>query len=424
MELEWWLKYQAASSSAAATFNVPFVCSLSSGVDCKLLADAWATVIHNHKILSSRFVQDCQGRPARKFSSVSPKARIVGELDVGKAISEPFALSTDDLVRVFISPSKLVVVISHILCDLTALRILVNEVSIAYNSHLEALPSPGKMTYMQVSSWYRQPSSSDLNFWSNYLDGWPQGATDVTSIDYSGSSQVFHIPSDLFHKISTFTTDHSATLYQTLLLTIAVTLQSLTGTSDIVLGTPSMNRTDLSEMSTVGLFLQPLPFRLNFSDTCLKDGVDIDMDVSALMELAKSSLRGALSHTVLWQHLLSHLGLEYQRDGGAHPIFDTVVTLHDHRESPPVSLDIAGAGPSEFVHTTGAKFKLLFEFTVNNADEVLLRVEYNTQKLELETVMGAYAGLTRAFEAIHEGSSLRGIQAAILRPFDGLRYGT
>lgn len=55
VEEEWWLKCQAASSSAAATFNVPFVCSLSEDVNSSLLASAWSTVISRHKSLSLIF---------------------------------------------------------------------------------------------------------------------------------------------------------------------------------------------------------------------------------------------------------------------------------------------------------------------------------------------------------------------------------
>lgn len=425
VEEEWWLKYQVACSSAAATFNVPFACSLSVHVDYSLLASIWSAVISRHKILSSRFAQDCKGRPYRELSPTPPKAHVVADIDVGKTIAEPFNLSTDDLVRVRITPSKLVVVISHILCDLTALRALVNEVSIAYKDSVppSSHPWPKCLAYMKLSSWFEQPCPSDLSFWSEYLKDLPQYTKTATPTDFSGSSEVFRIAPALLQDILNFHSRHSATLYQTILLATAICLQSLTGTYDIALGTPFMNRTQASEMNIVGLFLQALPFRLNLSDVKTDAGVRNDVSIASLMDHTKSSFREMLSHAIPWQQLLAHLGLDFQRHGLMHPIFDTVVTLNDHRESPPISLDIDGAGPSQYLYTTGAKFKLLFEYTIFSDCELQLRIEYSTQKLELKTIMAVYAGLLACFKGMCRGSPLLVIRDSISGASDGLEYG-
>lgn len=129
-EYEWWLKYQAASPAAAASFSVVWSCSLSDEVDTAQLARGWSDVITRREILSSQFVSDASGCPCRILSPTPPQARIVmdDELDVAREANRAFRPAADDLVRVRVAPSRLLVVISHILCDLTTLRNLLKEV--------------------------------------------------------------------------------------------------------------------------------------------------------------------------------------------------------------------------------------------------------------------------------------------------------
>jgi len=415
-EYEWWLKYQVASPVAAACFNVVFSCSLAERISCRRLADAWSSVIARHRVLSSRFLTDCSGVPFRSISPSPPKAQVLDAIDLVKVAGSSFNLAAEDLIRVQVSPSRMLVVISHLLCDLTALRVLLNEVSAEY-SRMVGLPSPDPpkcLAYTETTSWFDKPSQEDLKFWSHYLKGSPAPVADPVPTDYSGVSQTISFPPSLFRKMTEFGGRNSITIYQTLLLGSAITLQVLSKASDIVLGTPYINRPNELEANTIGLFLQPMPFRMNLSDTPLNPQISNDVGVSCLVERTKSSFRGMLGHIIQWQKLLAHIGLDFRHGTDPYPLFDTVVSLHDYRTIQPISLNIDGAGPAEFPCTKGAKFKIMFEYTVTQEGDVSLRLEYRRPRLSHEAVATVYRGLLACFKALSEGSSTMALRDAIL----------
>lgn len=199
-----------------------------------------------------------------------------------------------------------------------------------------------------------------------------------------------------------------------------VTLQALTQTSDIVLGTPFINRPGELESNSVGLFLHPLPFRLDLggngrsrdgrhvrgrgrrnSEDSGCDCSDEEIRVSHLLDQTKTSLQDILSHAIPWHQLLSHLGLELPKDGTSYPLFDTVVSLHDYSVMEPLVLDINGAGPAdEPPYTSGSKFKIMFEYTVSRDSALSLRVEYCTSRVSEETVATMYKGLVGCFVSL------------------------
>ena len=256
--------------------------------------------------------------------------------------------------------------------------------------------------YAMSSNWFREPCPNDLAFWSRYLAGIAR-RNDLTShVDFTGSSSVFWVPKQLLHNLQKFASKYESTLYQSLLVASSLTVQSHQQTQDIVLGIPDMNRINESECNTVGLFLQPLPFRLNLSNAT-------STSVDFATEQAKSSLRSIREHALPWHRLLSHLGIEYQQHGNEHPIFDTVVTIHDHRDTSMPLLTINGVGRPEHIHTTGAKFGLLLEFTVFNDDEMALRMEYSSGKWNELLISKLYRGLEAAITAMCEGVSVHAI---------------
>ena len=232
------------------------------------------------------------------------------KVEADDVLGKPFDLANEDLVRIVISPRRLVVVIAHILCDLTALRLLTDDVSAFYRSTMQEPVQCDIYPYAMTSNWFREPCPNDLAFWSRYLAGIAR-RNDLTShVDFTGSSSVFWVPKQLLHNLEKFASKYESTLYQSLLVASSLTVQSHQQTQDIVLGIPDMNRINESECNTVGLFLQPLPFRLNLSNAT-------STSVDFATEQAKSSLRSIREHALPWHRLLSHLGIEYQQHGNA-----------------------------------------------------------------------------------------------------------
>ena len=368
MEREWWLKYQLKAGSSA--FNVSFVCALDrSEVDIERLTIAWNTVMARHRILSCRFVLDHRVGLRRVYSDCIPQVHRADSVDVVEEINRPFKLHRSDPIRVTIAADRLIVVISHIICDLTALQILLREVQMVYNG--ERLQSITQ-TYMETTVWHPTASRQNLDFWSRRLESAPACSYGLPNISdrvtYQGSSHLCRVPTNVYKCLRQFATARKVTLHQVSLAAVALALQA-TGNDDIdiVLGGPYFNRPTASDLETVGLFLEPIPFRIQYSPPSEA------ASCTSYLRTVQDSSRSSLSHAVPWNQLLEHLQVEPSFPN--HPLLETMVTFHADPNALPMSLP--GVQPL-FTWTQGAKFKLLVEFCAVSDQTLLLRLEYDT----------------------------------------------
>lgn len=368
MEREWWLKYQLKTGSSA--FNVSFVCALDlSDIDIERLIIAWNTVMARHRILRCRFVLHHRLGLRRIYSDSVPQVRRANSVDVVEEINKPFKLHRSDPIRVTIAGDRLVVVISHIICDLTALQILLRDVQTVYCG--DQLPSITQ-TYMETTVWNQSASRQNLDFWSGRLENAPvcsYGLPNIAGrVSYKGSSHLCRVPTNVYGRLTDFATTHKVTLHQVALAAVALALQPTENNDiDIMLGGPYLNRPTASDLETVGLFLEPLPFRIQYSSS--SETASCNSYLRSVQEASRSSL----SHAVPWNQLLDHLKVEPTFPN--HPLLETMVTFHADPKA--LQMSLPGVEPL-LIWTKGAKFKLLVEFCAVSEETLLLRLEYDT----------------------------------------------
>ena len=365
MEREWWLKYQLNVGSSA--FNVSFVCALDQNtVNIEKLKKAWSSVLARHRILRCRFVLNHRVGLQRIYSEHAPKVRRAYSVDVVKEINRPFKLDCRNPIRVTITDDQLVVVVSHIICDLTTLQILLQEVQMVY--HGEILPTITE-TYMETRVWNQKASKQNLEFWSRCLENAPTcsyGLRDIPDrVDYQGSSLLCRVPGTTYKRLIDFVASRKVTLHQMALAAVALALQT-TNDVDIILGGPYLNRLTTSDLETVGLFLEPLPFRIQYSPQ------DATASCTSYLRSVQESSKRSLAHAVPWTQLLQHLNLEPGFPN--HHLLETMVTFHDNPNA--LHMFVPGIQPL-LTWTEGAKFKLLVEFCAVSNETLLLRLEHD-----------------------------------------------
>ncbi|KAK1569354.1 uncharacterized protein LY79DRAFT_572055 [Colletotrichum navitas] len=104
------------------------------------------------------------------------------------------------------------------------------------------------------------------------------------------------------------------------------------------------------------------------------------MPASLLREVQQST-QAALARGIPWHQLL---GLaSYTPDYPDHPLFDVMVSFHEPDMVQQLRVDIPTLQPC-FAWSSGAKFKVMCEFTVVAGDCVLLRVEYDDMCIQQE----------------------------------------
>jgi len=413
IEREWWDKYQHQGGSSA--FNVPCVCDIGEEVDKSKLRQAWDAVLARHRILSSRYNSSSPLKVSRSYAKAPPAVIEVQEVDIQRQIDTPFDLQKDDLIRVLISPKHLVVVVSHIICDLATLNTLLEEVTILYNGRI--LP-PIKKSYSQTQ-WEVSAASCNTSFWEAYLENKTKstsfsiGRNSIARKTWNGSSSRCEIPMKMYRQMIQFTATQKLTMHQLALAAVALALQHDNDSSDIILGAPYLNRHSEEDQNVVGLFLEPLPIRVRYpqpTDGNIAAHLQPDPKDSFVQAVRRTS-QAALSHAIPWNQLLTYLNVATSFPD--HPLFDAMVSFHHVDQAP--HLDIDGLH-HVCTETIGAKFKLMAEFTVSRDNVCTLRLEYSNEifsEEDIELIRGlvftALNGLVDGLNYIDVTSQLRSV---------------
>lgn len=112
-----------------------------------------------------------------------------------------------------------------------------------------------------------------------------------------------------------FTSVFKVSLHQLSLAAVSIALTYSSEEQDIVLGAPYLNRTSSDDLETVGLFLEPLPIRIQYpsrSDAVwLPSSTDSEQnsELDSFPLAVRRSSRAALSHEIPWNRLLGHLNI-------------------------------------------------------------------------------------------------------------------
>ena len=366
-ELEWWHRYRASDSQSA--FNVPWVAVLQPRVvDPLRLAYAINTTLARHRILRSRFVSTADGSVARFIADEPVVVQMVHSVDIAEFINRPFDLTNDVLTRVTMSSSIMAISISHIICDLTGLHTLLAEAATLYNGGAVV---PAVREYFDSTAWNEPLERETASFWSSSLQGLQlrRGPDDAAwKKSYNGTSLLVAVPHELCQGIVALTKANALTLHQFGLAATGAVLHALCKRTDVMLGSPYMNRTSVDDQGVVGLFLQALPVRVKAADT---------MTSLEVLRAVQCASQNSLAHPIHWPRLLETLGLPFPSH--RQQLFDCVVTFHDDRTTRESVFPVKGARPLH-VWTEGAKFGLLFEWHIF-AHRLSVRLEYDTDRV-------------------------------------------
>jgi hypothetical protein len=369
METEWITKYCLDCGTAA--FNVSFACQVASPRRRTQLINAWNRVLARHRILRSRYIQRRPGCCRREYFDCPPQVQLVRSLNLWKEVNRPFRLDVEHPVRVLSSPDVVLVTATHTICDLTTMQLLLDEVA-TISGGGTALPVDRSYIGSGVWSQIGLHNDDNLEFWARYLEGCPPAdfrllprfASDRQN--YHGTSFITRMPGEIARQMSNYTHQTAVTLHQLSLAAVALALQPDSDTIDVLLGGPHLNRPSADDMETVGLFLEPLAVRVQSPPSP-------SPSTESFLQSVRQSSQAALAYAVPWTQLWRQF--DNTTEFPNHPLFDVMVTFHDHRSS--VQLPLDGVQPL-YTWAQGSKFKLLFEFSAIGEETVLLRIEYDT----------------------------------------------
>ncbi|KAG0195418.1 hypothetical protein BGX28_001459, partial [Mortierella sp. GBA30] len=256
---------------------------------------AWDQLYARHEALRSVFVST-NGQPEVRILPsegmpmhwIDLRGAVDADVQLNRLIDEearlPFDLAQGPLIRVAViqlGDDELIVIVTqhHIISDGWSLGIMLREISELYTAYCKGHPSPLPpltIQYPDYAAWQRQWLFGDrLQIQSDY---WRTALYDApTLIDlptdrprppqqsFKGDYIPITLDPQLTSALKQIGQKNGVTLFMFILSAWSVVLSRLSGQDDIVIGTPSANRSRQEIEPLIGFFVNTFAIRVDLS---------------------------------------------------------------------------------------------------------------------------------------------------------------
>nr|WP_010133791.1 non-ribosomal peptide synthetase [Microbulbifer agarilyticus] len=393
---------------------------LRGALNITALEQALATVLERHDILRTVFPEDADGPyqqvlPRTSFSLNTidlrrepQKGRATRALAYcQKLLREADALAQGPLfhahlIRIEDETAILALSFHHIIYDnIWSSGIFFTELGKLYGAldtgKTIALPSQS-LQFADYAYWEQQRGVSptyreQLNYWRNQLAALPS-PLDIPSDrarpatpDFSGGMVTFKLPATLTAELQLLARQESATSFMLLLAAWQLLLHRYTQQNDILVGTPSGRRPHTQTENMIGLFINTLVMRTDFSVVnCFRD----------LLRQVRSTTIDAFSNDqVPFEDLVAELNPP--RGSGEPPFFRH---LFIHRKERAGQWKLPGLRVTPLTtHAGGAKFDLTL--SILEGDSTLAgTLEYRSALFDRQTAKNLALNLEQLLSSI------------------------
>ena len=295
-----WFLQQVEANSA---YNMPAILHLHGALHYTVLQGAIDAIVARHENLRTTFHEE-GGEIYQRIAPPAPVAIPIIDLTPTAAMTieaaalaladdelrRPFDLAQGPLLRVVLirvtstqptaTPEHyLVVNMHHIISDGVSVAFLIDEFSALYSAGVrgEASPLPPlAIQYADFAAWQRKWLGGKFleqqaAYWQEKLQGAPpllELPTDrprPAQQSFRGKTLAFAIDKATTRKLNHFSQQQKATPFMTLLGVFALLLHRYSSQHDILIGTPIAGRSQPAVERLIGLFINTLVMRVDFS---------------------------------------------------------------------------------------------------------------------------------------------------------------
>ncbi|CCQ17331.1 non-ribosomal peptide synthetase (fragment), partial [Rhodococcus sp. AW25M09] len=382
----WILNHLDPGSGA---YNIPMAVRLTGDLDAVALEAAVADIVERHESLRTVYPSDEHGPQQRVLPpnevsfDLTPK-RVDTPIEAQRAVAEVvlggFDVATVVPVRVAlirIAPTEhvLALVVHHISADGASIPALARDVVVAYAARAQGKRpgwQPLPIQYADFTLWQRsivgevdEPGSiaaEQLDYWRKTLTGSPD-ALDLPADrprppvqSMLGRSIDFQIDGPTHARLMDLSRHRGVSLFMVVHASLSVLLSRLSGSRDIVVGTPVAGRGAAELDNLVGMFVNTLALRTE---------VDLGATFSELVGRVRSTDLGAFGHADLpFEYVVD--SIVPSRSQARHPIFQVVLSFQNldrvRLELPGLTVEGLDAGE------LAAKFDLQFTVEARTDD--------------------------------------------------------
>ncbi|MHB8462795.1 MAG: amino acid adenylation domain-containing protein, partial [Vulcanimicrobiaceae bacterium] len=397
-----WLLSQL--DNAGRAYHIHSSTRLSGQVDASALGRALLRIVERHEALRTAFtIIDTIPAQSAVLANEAFALRVLDlrtgedesrnfEIILAEESSAPFDLESGRLFRALLLQIDdqdfiLSLTMHHIASDGWSMGLLARELSVLYDAYLrqaeDPLP-PQRVQYADFAVWQRDRLAdglleNEMTYWKRALEGIPpvlELPTDrprPARQDFVGARVVLDLDVQLCDELKQFSTVHETTMFAALLTAWGTLMWRLSAQDDIVIGTPVANRLVSDVEDAIGLFVNTLAIRLDFS---------IVSTVTEIVAQTKARAIEAQTHQELpFEYVVD--AVNPPRSLAHSPVFQSMFAWQNN-ESAELQLHNVSAVRFELPHTI-AKFDLML--SLREADgRIIGGIEYASAIFDDETV--------------------------------------
>ncbi|NDK73459.1 amino acid adenylation domain-containing protein [Rhodococcus qingshengii] len=408
----------------SAVNNIPIALRLSGQLNLSALQLAVSDVVDRHESLRTIYPEaGGQGQqvilPASEVSfDLTPVT--LGGTRIEEALltlalagfdvtmSVPFRVQ---LFEVGADAFVLAFVMHHIAADGFSMRPLTRDVMVAYAARVSnGVPNwtPLEVQYADYALWQREvlgdeddPNSlisAQLDHWRSVLRDSPEvlalpaDRSRPVVASNRGATYRFSVSEELRSSLDSLARERNASLFMVMHSALAVLLARLSGTSDIVIGTPVAGRGEKALDDVIGMFVNTL---------VLRTPVDLASSFSALVSATRRTDLQALGNgDVPFERLVEVL--DPTRSQAHHPLFQVALFFQNMSQD---ALELSGLEVSGLEFDAGiAKFDLQLTLAPRIEDThesgMFAEFAYATDLFDESTIRGFADRFTRILEQV------------------------
>ena len=201
-----------------------------------------------------------------------------------KMMSHIFDILNSSLfeIKIFKYPNNtggVIVNIHHLISDSWTLGLIAKNIVSKYYSIHNKIPIELKknsyINYINSENKYLNSSKfeKDREFWQEYLKNRPDTITIPSfkeqkndDFSYKANREIYTVDKNLVKLMNHFCRNYKVSLYNFLMAVYSVYIGKINNSNDFILGTPILNRTSATQKSTMGMFINTVPVRMNTED--------------------------------------------------------------------------------------------------------------------------------------------------------------
>jgi amino acid adenylation domain-containing protein len=369
-------------------YNLPAIVRLQGQLNITALEASFNEIVRRHEVLRTSF-SDLDGEPVQEIAPALQLNLAIVELSkvtenqqneqiqelIQQEAVQTFDLSQIPLFRLKLlrlNPQEhiLIFVMHHIISDFWSEELLLQELTVLYESAIASKPftlPELEIQYADFAVWQRQYLQGDLleghlSYWQQHLGEdfpvlhFPANRSTIrpTIVSEGGAVHNFALAKDLSDAVQTFSKTEGVTLFITLLAAFKVLLAIYTKQQDFIIGSPVANRNHLDLEPLIGFFVNTL---------LLRTDLEGDPSFRELVARVREVVLNGYAHQELpFEKLVE--ALQPNRTGKVTPLLQVWFTLTNNDTS---NLQLSDLKISEIEFDTDLeRYELRLDFSETN----------------------------------------------------------